>query len=385
MSGDAAAVGSDVMVGRSDWSTLPVERSAAVALRGVRVIHVGPALNVKGGVSSVQRLILEELQPDLDVRHIASTCDGGWLQKAKCYSHCLRVLRHELKASPRTVVHVHFASRGSTWRKLFIASMALRAGATLVLHAHGGGFDRFLSAQPRIAQEWIKSTFQQARLFVVLSTHWRDFYIERLGIDPARVRILWNPTRMPADVSDRRGRHIVHLAYLGLVSEAKGAFDLVRAVLQLPPAVRDRVKLTVAGNGELERIRALAASLGPTIDIRSWIPAEERDRLLQEADVYVLPSYFEGVPMSILEALAAGLPVIATRVGGIPEIVTHEKTGLLIEPGDVEALSRQIERLVTDEALRLEYGNAARISAERFDVRRYGHALIEQYRSLSAS
>ncbi|MET0658672.1 MAG: glycosyltransferase family 4 protein [Steroidobacteraceae bacterium] len=385
MSGDAAAVSADVIVGRSDWSTIPIETSAAAALRGVRVIHVGPALDVKGGVSSVQRLIMEELQRDLDVRHIASTCEGGWLAKAACYAQALRAFRQELKASPRTIVHVHFASRGSTWRKLFIASMALRAGAMLVLHAHGGGFDRFLSSQPSFAREWIKSTFQQAKLFVVLSTHWRDFYIERLGIDPARVRVLWNPTRMPEDVSDRRGRQIVHLAYLGLISEAKGAFDLVRAVSQLPSGVRQRVKLTVAGNGELQRIRAMAAPLGAGIDVRSWITAEQRDRLLQEADIYVLPSYFEGVPMSILEALAAGLPVIASRVGGIPEIVAHEKTGLLIEAGDVEALSRQIQRLVTDEALRLEYGKAARISAERFDVRRYSHDLIEHYRSLSAS
>jgi glycosyltransferase involved in cell wall biosynthesis len=382
MNGDAAAVSADVVVRRSNGFAAAARKSVCKTLQGVRVVHVGPALDVKGGVSSVQRLIVEELQREVDITHIASTCDGGVSAKTRCYLRALRALRRELKTHARAIVHVHFASRGSTWRKLLIASLALRGGATLVLHAHGGGFDRFLSQQPKFMQRWIQATFRQAQLFVVLSTHWRDYYIRRLGIDADRVRVLWNPTRMPATVPDRRGRATIHLVYLGLIVVPKGPFDLVRALALLPDDLRSRVRLTAAGNGELAALRELAARLRVNVDVRSWITAEERDHLLQAADIYVLPSYFEGVPMSILEAMAAGLPVIATRVGGVPEIVEHEQTGLLIDAGDVTALARQIERLTRDEALRLRFGQAGRKSAERFDVRRYGRQLIEHYQTL---
>lgn len=383
MSGEIAAVGDDVTVEPPEWRDTPANRPLPAGVNGLRVIQVGPALSVKGGISSVERLILSELQRVIDVRHVATTCDGGPVTKILCFLRSLRSLRRELKGSSRPIVHVHFSARGSTWRKLIVASMALHADARLVLHAHSGGFEKFLGRQLPFVQNWIRRTFQRADLFVVLSTHWREFYLSRLGIDPRRMRVLWNPTRMPLEVPDRSGRKVVHLVYLGLVSHAKGAFDLVKALGQLPLELQQQLKLTIAGNGDLEGLRAAAGTLRAIVDIRSWITETQRDALLCEADLFVLPSYFEGVPMSILEAMAAGLPVISTRVGGVPEIVVHEQTGVLIEAGDLVALRTQIERLATDETLRLQYGRAARMSVERFDIRGYARELMEHYRALS--
>lgn len=383
MSSEAAVAATDRRVGSAAWISTPeTEQVSTDTLRGVRIVHVGPDLNVKGGISSVERLIIDELREQLDVTHVATTCEGAVWRKAVCFVRALLRLRGELRVHPRSIVHVHFASRGSTLRKVIIAEAALRCGARLVLHAHGGGFDQFLRRQPRWVQQWIRSTFQRAELFVVLSTHWRDFYANRLGIDPARIRVLWNPTRMPLEVPHREGRDRVHFVYLGLVSRAKGAFDLVEAVRGLPRSLQERIRITVAGNGELERLREAATSLDAQVAVLPWISETQRDELLRQADVYVLPSYFEGVPMSILEAMAAGVPVLSTRVGGIPEIVAHEHSGVLIEAGDIADLRRQIERLATDEPLRLKLGHAARQAAERFDVRRYGRELIDQYRAL---
>lgn len=382
MSSDLAVAAADARVGAALPIDGPADGRSASELPGVRVLHVGPALSVKGGVSSVERLILSELYARVDAAHIATTCDGGAVAKARCFARAIAQLRRELQAHDKLIVHVHFASRGSTWRKLIVARLAFQAGARLVLHAHGGGFDQFLRKQPARVQQWIRATFQRADLFVVLSTYWRNFYAERLGIEPNRIRVLWNPTRVTLEVPDRSGRERVHFVYLGMISHAKGAFDLIEAVRGLPVQVQQRLRLTMAGNGEIERLRATAAGLQATVDIRSWITEAQRDELLASADVYVLPSYFEGVPMSILEAMAAGVPVISTRVGGIPEIVAHEQTGVLVEAGNVLALRAQLQRLAGDEALRLQWGRAARRSAERFDVRLYGRELIENYRSL---
>jgi glycosyltransferase involved in cell wall biosynthesis len=358
-------------------------KSVEIASHPVRVVHVGPALNVRGGVSSVERLIVRELGSRLDIQHVATMHEGSVLSKGWTFLRALRQLRVELgRAVQQPIVHVHFASRGSTWRKLIVSMLVLRAKAPLVLHAHGGGFEAFYGRLPKVLQTFIRNIFRRADLFVVLSEYWRDFYVQQLGVDPGRVKVMWNPTRVPTSVPDRRGRNDVHVLYLGLVSDSKGTFDLLRAVIALPPPLLNRVRLTVAGNGELARLEEIAAALNGRVTIRSWVSESERDRLLSEADLFVLPSYREGVPMSILEAMSFGLPVLSTTVGGIPEIVAHEHSGLLIAPGNHAELVAQLSRLIADESLRARLGAQAYEAARRFDVRAYGDELSRSYLAL---
>ena len=99
----------------------------------------------------------------------------------------------------------------------------------------------------------------------------------------------------------------------------------------------------LAGDGDVEGVRQLAAPLGDAVRVLSWIDPAERDRLLEASDVFVLPSHAEGLPMALLEAMAAGLPVIVTPVGGIPDAVTQGVDGVYVPPGDVEQLTRRDE------------------------------------------
>ncbi len=135
--------------------------------------------------------------------------------------------------------------------------------------------------------------------------------------------MLPNPVRVPAEVPDRAGRTQVQFLHLGRLGKRKGGYDLVNAFAALPEALRARARLVLAGDGDVEGMRKLAAPFGDQVRVLSWIDAHERDRLLAESDVFVLPSYAEGVPMSLLEAMAAGLPCITTPVGGIPDVFTH--------------------------------------------------------------
>jgi glycosyltransferase involved in cell wall biosynthesis len=100
--------------------------------------------------------------------------------------------------------------------------------------------------------------------------------------------------------------------------------------------------------------------------------------------VFVLPSYNEGLPMAILEAMSWGLPIISTPVGGIPEVVIPDRHGFLVTPGDIEGLTAAIERAIDDEPLRLSLGDNARQSAVAFDVLQYSIRLGDLYRSILA-
>ena len=130
---------------------------------------------------------------------------------------------------------------------------------------------------------------------------------------------------------------------------------------------------------------ALAAGLGNAVTFAGWVRGEEKLALLQEAALLALPSYAEGVPIAVLEAMAAGLPVVTTPVGGIPDLIADGRNGLLVQPGDVPALASAINRLLDDPALRGAMGdlNRQQVVAE-YDVPRYVDRLLALYTDVTA-
>jgi glycosyltransferase involved in cell wall biosynthesis len=177
--------------------------------------------------------------------------------------------------------------------------------------------------------------------------------------------------------ADANGRRPVVVA-VGRLKAPKDFLTLVRALVQLP---RGSCEALLVGDGPdrptlEEEIKALGLSE------HVHLAGERHDvpELLAAADVFVLPSRSEGMPVSVLEAMAAGLPVVASRVGGVPELVADERTGILVEPGDADALAAALVRLVGDPGLRRELGGAGRARVEeRFDVDAFRRAHVELY------
>lgn len=361
------------------------ERSRAASVPALAgIVQLGPGLTVRGGVSAVERLIVEYVGARVSVRHVATMEDGSMWRKMRVFSTSIRELRRTLKTREPLIVHIHFSSKGSTLRKTILAWLTLRAGKPLVLHAHGSIFDEFFDRLPTLAQRLLMHTFARADRFIVLSSQWQDFYMRRCGVPAERIAVLRNPTALPATVPDRRGRTRVQFLFLGRIGARKGSFDLLRAFRALPIALRERASLVLAGDGQVDELRDESRDLAAHVTVHSWIDTAQRDALLVASDVFVLPSYHEGVPMALLEAMAQGLPVISTPVGGIPDAVTNEVEGALVEAGDVAALTRALARFIEDEALRLACGRAARARAEQFGVDGYTEHLLQLYRQLLA-
>jgi glycosyltransferase involved in cell wall biosynthesis len=233
-------------------------------------------------------------------------------------------------------------------------------------------------------QRILAKTFARADRFVVLSSQWKDFYVRRCGLPEERIAVLINPTPLPPTLPERTQRPYVQFVFLGRIGDRKGAFDLLKAFRALPDALRERARLVFAGDGEVEKLREQARDLSGLVVVHSWIEREQRDELLLSSDVFVLPSRSEGVPMALLEAMAHGLPVIATPVGGIPDAVTTNVEGLLVRPGDIVELTQALATMIDDESRRLAFGRAARARAERFDVIGYTQQLLQLYRQLLA-
>ena len=194
------------------------------------------------------------------------------------------------------------------------------------------------------------------------SESWRDFI---LTIAPrAHIIVVPNYVTVPP-LPDASARVPGEVLFLGLVGDRKGVFDLIPAFAQVAGAHPD-ARLVIGGNGELDRARQAiqAAGADRSIDLAGWIEGAAKEALLARASVYVLPSHNEGLPMSVLEAMARGLPVVTTRVGGIPELITDGVDGLLIDAGDQAALAQRIDALLADEALRTRIAAAGRSRIE---------------------
>jgi glycosyltransferase involved in cell wall biosynthesis len=348
----------------------------------LRVLMLGPGLDVQGGVSAVERMLLAALPADIAATHIATMVEGSKAQKLGVF---LKALFRASRERP-DIVHIHFASRASSIRKMSLARLARARGCKVILHAHGGGYPDYWKTLSALARRATARVLREADALIVLGERWRDFFVS-VGVAPERIAILPNPVALPARVPQRTPRERTLFAYLGLIAHHKGSFDLVDAVARLAPTTRARMRVVIAGNGagaELAR-RVAAHGIQSCIELRDWLNPAQRDALLNDAEVFVLPSDHEGLPMSLLEAMAWGLAPLCTPVGAIPELVRHEANGLLTPPHDIDALAAGLERLALDGALRARLGGAARERVEPLAIERYAPKLCALYDSVARS
>jgi glycosyltransferase involved in cell wall biosynthesis len=274
------------------------------------------------------------------------------------------------------LAHIHMAANGSTYRKCVLLAVCRLFSIPAIIHIHGGDLDKFC-ARSALGRRLLRAAFRQVSEVVVLGDFWRSFVVRELGVDTARVNVLPNAIPAPPAPALRGGPDECRLAFLGYVTPEKGVDDLLTS-LSCTALKRRPWRLTIAGAGEIARYRNRAAELGiaERIAFTGWIDEAAVSRLLQQSDVLVLPSHFECLPMSIIEAMAHGLPVIATRVGAVPDAVIDGETGLLVPVASPDDLALALQRLVDSPDERRRLGSRARQRFEaKFDLETF-HARI---------
>jgi glycosyltransferase involved in cell wall biosynthesis len=348
----------------SSATTCQVMRTPTAACRSV--LMVGTDLEGKGGVRAVVRGYFDGgLFDRYHCVYVASHRAGStWVKISTALKAWFRVA-FLLRRLESPLVHVQVASRGSFWRKFVVCWLARAAGRPYIFHLHGGGFSRFYDDESGwLARRLIRSTLEHASLVIALSEQWRERLLQICPL--ARVDVLHNAVAIPDIQGLRRlDDRDSTLLFLGHVLRDKGVYDLVRAFARVATRF-PRTKLVLGGTGDLEGVQQLAAQLeiSDRLSCPGWLGPDRKSAALASSLIFLLPSYHEGMPMAVLEAMSWGLPVIATPVGGIPQVIDHEVSGLLVAAGDIEGLARQIERLLADTALRERLGANARARIE---------------------
>lgn len=274
--------------------------------------------------------------------------------------------------------HIHSAMRGSFWRKTIFSKTAHLFGVPTIMHLHGSEMESFYDGLSDFGKTLIRWSLETADTVIVLSESWHVF-VKKIA-PKAHIKVINNYVRPPESVKYLPVEGRFNVLFLGVLGQRKGIYDLIQAwalvVKQIPYA-----KLIVGGNGEIDKAQQLSRDLGleNSIQFLGWVSGNEKLALLNEADVFVLPSYNEGLPMSVLEAMSWERAVITTTVGGIPELITDRNNGLLISPGDLKALAACLILLQSDPVLRTKVGENARALI----IDRFSHtAVIPQVESV---
>jgi glycosyltransferase involved in cell wall biosynthesis len=302
----------------------------------------------------------------------------------------LRAARRFLKFAARMLLHLDrraliFITDGFGFvEKGAMVLLARLVGVRVVLAPRSGLLIDDYARGP-LWRWYIRTVLRAASIVVCQSPSWRDLYAS-WGVPAARLVVIPNwidpggLAAIPPPLADARAP--LRLLFLAHVERAKGVFDLIEAIARLR-GLAD-VSLVIAGSGgAMAEAQQRTRELGIENRVRfiGWVDEAGRASALASADVLVLPSYREGVPNAVLEAMAAARPAVATRVGGIPDLVEQDATGALFEAGDIDALTATLARLAADRESVVRMGIAARcraIAAHSID-----HAVVQLHSSLA--
>ncbi len=292
-------------------------------------------------------------------------------------------------APQHPLLHIHVAGRGSTIRKIILVHFSRVLRLPIVLHLHDYNYRESLQRFPKLIQLAAGSMFRAASKVLVLGPGDRDLVETELGVHPDDVAVMPNAVPAPPEQRQAAAPHRpVHILFLGNPSRRKGVHDLIAALSMSPLRSLDWHMSVAGGGGDIDMFRELsrAAGLSDRIRFTGWLDRTQTSALLNSGDIVVLPSYAEGMAMSVLEGMSYGLCVVCTPVGSLKDVIEDEVTGLVVQPGDISKLSKALTRAVSDRALRMKLGReAARVFADKFDAARYPDRIQVIYRAAFAA
>lgn len=250
----------------------------------------------------------------------------------------------------KNIVHIHMAERTSVYREGVIAKSAKLLGCRVIIHMHGADIETWYRQLPPKKKTIAKYFMNSADIMIVLGKNWIPF-ISSI-VNENKIRVVYNSVyQEPQRLYNEDAKDII---FLGMVIPRKGIVDLLDAFKKVIDEIPADIKLKIYGSDKNNNIDMLIAerNLESRAYFCGWLTSDKKNDCFATTMINVLPSYNEGLPMTILETMAYGIPNISTRIAAIPEVIRNGENGILITPGDVETLAESIKRLTKDTMMR---------------------------------
>ena len=345
-----------------------------------KVLVVAPSRKTRGGITAVVSAYSRTpLWTDWNCYWIETHIDKGPLAKLVYFARSFFV--YIVKLPAYQIVHIHFSEPVSAIRKSFFFLPARLFGKKIIMHFHSFSPETTIKSKYR----WLyKFLFTKANKAVVLSEFWKNAVKNEFeGMrDPL---IIYNPSiHSPGDNSRRHDTNSPYILFAGTLNERKGFKDLIRG-FALIASQYPAWKLVFAGNGDIDAGKVLAKELKieSQVEFAGWVAGSKKDELFNNATIFCLPSYAEGFPMAVLDAMSYSIPVIATPVGGVTDVFRDNYHLLIFPPGDIQALAVKLKTLVDNAALRNDLvDHSTQVLKEQFELSRVVAKVNDLYLSL---
>lgn len=314
----------------------------------MNVIMIGSHLKVTGGITRVvknyiqaglnEKTNLEYLPTYYGSNHFVNIIFFIW--------HYIKLFfQLNLLSRKYDVAHIHMSYRGSFVRKRKIITLLNRKNIPIILHMHGSQFKDFYNERSDKGRGQIVDTLNKVTVIIALGEQWKEYYESICETEVVSLDNAVFPKQMSNDYEER-----IYITTMGVLSERKGTYDLIEVGAKLKGKIDSKYKFVLAGDGEIEKAKQKIneLELDDLFILPGWISDDKKiEDIYRKSIIYTLPSYNEGMPMSILEAMSYGLPVISTNVGSIPSVVEKEN-GFITKPGDIDELKNKIIYLLNN-------------------------------------
>lgn len=362
------------------------------------ILIIGPLPPPMGGIATfVEDMLKSDIITKYNVLHLNTVRNQK--MKKSLPANSMLFLKNTLKLvyllsfKRPELVHIQTSSYMSFWEKSLFLLISKSFFVKVVFHIHGGAFNRFYENNCiRIKKNLIKFLLIIPDKVFVLSNSWKNFFSQL--ITENKISVIPNAVYYNLYFSDKITNfgfinpNCYSILFSGLLTKDKGVFDILDAISIVINKYKN-VEFIFAGkedtDDEMSKIRKISIekNINNNIFLAGELSRIEMTNMYKKSDIFILPSYIEGMPISLLEAMAAVLPIISTPVGGIPEVIVEGENGFLITPGDYVSLADKIIKLIENEELRrmISRNNQEKIR-EKYDWSIVSTKICEEYKKL---
>lgn len=339
----------------------------------MNILMVGPASESKGGIATVIANFKKEYQGN-NVFYLDSWKEGQRLTRS---FKSIYTINAKIKAEKVDLVHFHVAQKGSFYRKAVLASRVPKKTKKL-FHMHASQFDTFYENSTSLVKSYIRRTLDSLDGLVVLSEEWARFY-ETLTRTP--ITIIENAVEIP-EKSDYDSQSTTIIT-LGRIGKRKGSYDSLQLAKKIYPLFPE-IQFILYGDGEIDKVtQQIKEENIANVCLGGWIEKEKQQSILKASLLHLLPSYHEGLPMSILESMSYGVPNLTSNVGGIPQVLHDGVNGMMVNPGNIDEMFEKLVLFLENDKLRKNYSeNAYQMIQENFSIDAYFMKWNQLYKAL---
>lgn len=349
----------------------------------IKVLMLGSDTKIKGGMTTVVNFYLDNKFEGTKIKYLPTHyCENTITNIFLFFSNIFKVNK---MIKTNDIIHMHMSERGSCIRKYIIFKLAKNKNKPVVIHMHGAEFKEYYNSLNNYRKSKILELLRGSEYVLTLGKNWND-YIKSID-DNINSIILRNSVKIPKEIVKLKSDEF-NILFLAVLEKRKGIYDFVEIAKKLLIEYKGKkqIKFIVAGSGkEEDAIKKLTKeyNIDSKFEFVGWIDKDEKEKLFKKSHLYILPSYNEGLPMSILEAMSYGIPIISTNVGSIDEAVKNDENGYITKPGDILQMFNKSFNIINDEKLWIKLSNNSKqICYKNFNIDNYYKINEKIYKSI---